>query len=116
MRLGGSGEAVVTLAGDFPAGYAGYTIRAVPALLKDAAAASPFTVTSGAFTRLAEYRLPAADVHMGTGLISSFSFLLTNSSTGYLPAGESAVFFRDEYVGSTRFDGLSSARCRTVSR
>ncbi len=61
------------------------------------------------------FSLPVAEAHFGTGLQSSFSFVLKNSEQLHLPGGDANIYKSGEYVGRFRFEGISSGRSRVIS-
>ena len=104
IRMNGDGKAALTLYGQLPRPFAGYLLRAAPATLADSDNAHSFPVTAGSVAKLAEFILPAREEQFGIGLTTSFSSILTNKSTVYLPAGEASIFRNNEYVGRARFE------------
>jgi hypothetical protein len=64
---------------------------------------------------LADYLIPFSDEQYREGIFNRLSGVMTNSSSRYLPPGESTVFRRGVYLGKFRFDGLSSGRSGVVS-
>jgi hypothetical protein len=115
LRLGGNGDALVTLYGQLPSTFAGYLLRASPAGLAGMATAPAYPVSGGALARLGEYRLPVRDAHFGEGVRSIFSFEMTNPTPAHLPGGEASLFRSGEFWGRFRFEGISSGRSRKVS-
>ena len=114
LRLNNDGNALLTLYGQLPGGFAGYLLQASPAALADNPAAPAFPVSAGSLARLAEYRLSVREQRFGAGLRSAFSFEVTNSSTVHLPAGEATLYRNGEFWGQFRFEGISSGRSRRV--
>src|SRR5512133_1276307 len=115
IYLNGSGSARVNLSGHFPGTFAGYLLQAAPALLADSATAVGTPVQSGPAAGVVNYTLPASEELFGTGVVSSFSFALTNPGQAHLPAGDANIYRNGEYVGRLRFEGLSSGRMRKLA-
>ena len=64
---------------------------------------------------LASYRLPITDEHFTEGLFNQFSCVVTNTAAQYLPPGDSGLFRNGTYLGTFRFEGISSGRSKAVS-
>jgi hypothetical protein len=110
------GSALVTLYGKVPALFDGYKLHVSSASLAGAAAASPVVpAAAGQRARLAEYRMSIDEERLGNGLLPSFAFMLKNSTSAHLPAGEAAFFRAGEYWGTVRFAGMSSGRSTKIS-
>ena len=114
LRLNGDGNAQLTLMAQLPANFDGYLLQISPGALADNTAMQARPAVAGPSGRLAEYRLPTREEQFGTGVRSSFSFVLTNSGNSHLPAGEAALYRNGEYWGKFRFEGLSSGRSRKI--
>jgi len=115
IRMNGDGKAALTLYAELPRPFAGYLLRAAPATLADSDNVHSFPVTVGSVAKLAEFIFQVKEEQFGSGLTNSFSSILTNKSTVYLPAGEASIFHNNEYVGRARFSGISSGRSRRIS-
>jgi hypothetical protein len=115
MYLDGGGTAQVHLSGLFNGTFSGYLLQASPAPLAERDIARVFQVNSGPATRLASFRLPVTEEHFGTGIQSSFSYVLKNSEQMHLPSGDANLYKSGEYVGRFRFEGISSGRSRSIS-
>ena len=115
MYLDGSSIAQVHLSGLFSGAFSGYLLQASPATLAERDTARVFPVNSGPAARLASFRLPVSEAQFGSGLQSSFSFVLENSGQLHLPGGDANIYNNGEYVGRLRFAGISSGRSRKVS-
>jgi hypothetical protein len=116
MYLDGSSTAQVHLSGLFSEGFSGYLLLASPATLAELGTARVYPVNSGPAARLASFGLPVSEAQFGSGLQSSFSFVLKNSGQLYLPGGDANIYNNGEYVGRLRFAGISSGRSRAISR
>ena len=116
MYLEGSSTAQVHLSGLFSEGFSGYLLLASPSTLAELDTARVYPVHSGPAARLASFSLPVSEAEFGSGLQSSFSFVLKNSGQLYLPGGDANIYKNGEYVGRLRFAGISSGRSRTISR
>lgn len=64
---------------------------------------------------LASYRLPLTEEQHTEGIFNRFSGKITNNTSQYLPPGDSGLYRDGTYVGTFRFDGISSGRSRVVS-
>jgi hypothetical protein len=115
IHLDDSHTAHLQLSGLFSEAFSGYLLQAAPAQLAEHETIPAFTVPTGPFSRLAEYRLPVSEVRFGKAVQSSFSFSIQNPEQVYLPGGEACLYKNGEYVGRFRFEGISSGRTRTVS-
>lgn len=115
LRLNGDGYAQLTLMGQVPANFDGYLLQSSPGSLADSSATQARPATAGSAGRLAEYRLLTRDEQFGTGVRSSYSFVLTNSGNSHLPSGEAALYRNGEYWGKFRFEGISSGRSRKIA-
>lgn len=115
MYLDGSDNVQLNLSGQFPGAFAGYLLQASPASLAERETARIFPVSSNPTAWLAGFRLPVSGVHFGRDLQGTFSCVLKNSEQLHLPGGEANLYKSGEYVGSFRFEGISSGRTRKVS-
>jgi len=115
IYLNGSGSAQVNLSGLFPGAFAGYLLQASPARLAESTTARLIPVQPGPLPGLGRYTLATTSENFDTGVVSAFSFDLTNAEKFHLPAGEASIYRNGEYVGKTRFEGLSSGRTRKVA-
>jgi hypothetical protein len=114
MYLVGS-NAQVHLSGLFSGPFSGYLLQASPAALAERDTARVYPVNSGPAARVASFSLPVSEAQFGSGLQSSFSFVLKNSEQLYLPGGDANIYNNGEYVGRLRFAGISSGRSRKIS-
>jgi len=115
FRLNGDGHADVSQYGFIPAGFAQYLLKASPASLAESHAAPVIRTVSGRTAKLAEYRLPTKYERFTNSVTADFSCELVNSTNVHLPPGEATVFYKGEYRGKVRFEGMSSARSRKVT-
>ena len=115
IYLNGSGRAQVNLSGQFPGSFAGYLLLASPTLLSDSTTARALPVQSGPAAGLAQYHLTVTEEIFRSGVTSSFSFELKNQEPLHLPAGKANIYRNGEYIGSLRFEGISSGRTRKIA-
>jgi len=115
IRMNDNGKAALTLYGQVPRAFAGYQLRAAPAMLAESTTAHSFPVTAGSIAKLAEFTMASKEEQFDNSLTTSFSSILTNKSAVYLPSGEASIFRDTEYVGHVRFNGISSGRSRRIS-
>jgi len=108
--LNGPDTARLDLYGQLPESVPGYRCFASLASIAESTAATIVPAPSGSRTLLARYTLPVHDQVFGNGVVSSFSFVLNNSSGTHLPTGEATVFRGGDYNGKVRFEGISSGR------
>jgi hypothetical protein len=94
--------------------FAGYLLQVSPAVLAERDTARVFTLQAGPTARIAGFRLPVSEVNFGSGILSSFSFIVKNSEPVYLPGGNASLYRNGEYIGGFRFEGISSGRSRTI--
>jgi hypothetical protein len=115
IRFNGDGIVVVDLSGLLPSAFSGYSIKASPAQLADSASAKVFPAQTGSVARLASFRFPVTEELFRSGVQTSFSCLLNNTSPGHLAAGDASIYRKNEYVGRFRFEGISSGRIKRIS-
>ncbi len=114
LHLTGDGTAQLQLWARITGGWRGYQSRVSGGSLADGGTAETFPVQAGG-TALASYRVAVTEERSVEGIFNRFSGVLTNSTTQYLPPGESGLFRKGAYQGTFVFEGLSSGRSRTVS-
>lgn len=115
LHLSGSGSAQLQLSAKLKTNYSGYLQRVSSGSLAEAGTAATAPAQSGSKTRLAVFQLPISEENYGSGIYNQFSGRLSNSSTQYLPAGETGLYKGGTYLGHFRFEGLSSGRNRVIS-
>ncbi len=115
IHLNGDESAHVHLSGLFSGAFSGYQLQASPAKLADRDSARVFPVSPGPLSGLGSFRLPVTGEHFGTGIQSSFSFVMKNPEQMSLPGGEANLYKNGEYVGRFRFEGISSGRTKVIS-
>jgi hypothetical protein len=115
MYLDDGSTAQIHLSGLFKDAFSGYLLQASPTPLAERDTGRVFHVTPGPAARLADFRLPVAEVHFGRGIQGSFSCVLKNSEKLYLPGGDANLYRNGEYVGRFRFEGISSGRSKSIS-
>ncbi|MDD2732596.1 MAG: hypothetical protein PHF56_01540 [Desulfuromonadaceae bacterium] len=92
----------------------GYQIRVSPGLLAEHDSAETVPAQTGSVV-IANYRLPLADEQYSEGIFQRFTGKITNSSSHYLPPGESGLYRDGAYRGKFRFEGISSGRSTVIS-
>jgi len=115
LHLNGSGTAQLQLFAKVTANHKGYVQKVSAASLSEMAAAAAFPALTGSSAKLALFQLPIEDENYGGGIYNQFSGRLNNTSSQYLPPGESGLYKNGTYLGRFRFEGLSSGRSRVVS-
>lgn len=99
LRLDGSNTAQLALLTEFEP-PAGFGITVIPAAL----AASPLPqsqrVSGGSTLKLAAWQLPVEQEQVHTGPIPTFSLKLRYTGSQPLPAGQVAVYYRGDYLGT----------------
>lgn len=115
LHLSGSGTAQLQLLAKITANYKGYLQRVSAASLSEATGAATFPAVAGGSAKLALFQLPIEEENYGNGIYNQFSGRLNNTSTQYLPPGETGLFKNGAYLGRFRFEGLSSGRSKVVS-
>lgn len=115
LHLTGSGTAKLLFSAKITSNYSGYVHRVSAASLADAGTAGTFTALPGGIARLAAYQLPIEEESYDSGIYNRFSGRLSNTSTQYLPPGETGLYKVGAYLGRFRFEGLSSGRSSVVS-
>jgi hypothetical protein len=114
LNLAGDGAAHLQLSARITGNGRGHQIRVSSGALAESATAETFKVQSGG-TALAGYRLPITDERYSESIFNHFSGRITNSSPQYLQPGETGLFQSGTYLGSFRFEGLSSGRSKVIS-
>ena len=114
LHLSGDGTAKLQLLARMTGSGKGYQIRVSPGSLAESTSADIFPVQPGG-TVLASYLLPVTEERSVEGIFNRFSGVITNSSTIYLPPGDTGLFRGGAYSGKFRFEGLSSGRSRLIS-
>lgn len=115
LRMNGDGYALLTMYGQLPDGFTGYSVHAAPGTLAEGPSLPALSVRHGGDGPLADYRLPVADERFGADLRLAFSVVVTNPGPLHLPAGEATLYRNGEYRGRFRFEGISSERSRRIS-
>jgi len=115
LHLTGSGIAELKLSAKVKANYSGYLQKASAGSLTETATAATFPAQPGSSARLATFQLPMTEENFGSGIYNQFSGRLSNSSSQYLPPGETGLYKGGAYLGRFKFEGLSSGRSRVVS-
>ncbi|HQB39633.1 MAG TPA: hypothetical protein PL053_10205 [Deltaproteobacteria bacterium] len=116
IRLSGIGTAELSLSAGLPNLFKGYTQWAANGTLAQSAALKPVAAGHTSVVKLADHRLPSAEELFPSGATAGFSCLLTNSTANHLPAGEATIFYKGEYRDKLRFEGISSARSRKLTK
>lgn len=115
LHLSGSGTATLQLSAKMTTNYSGYVQRVSSGSLVNTAPAATFPALPGGIARLVAFQLPIAEESYGSGIYNQYSGQLSNTSTQYLPPGETALYKGGTYLGRFRFEGLSSGRKAVVS-
>lgn len=114
LHVTGDGSAHLQLSARITANTRGQLVTVSMGTLAEGAASETFPIKSGAAV-LTDYRLLLTEEHSTEGLFNTFTGTLTNSTPHYLPPGECGLFRGGTYLGSFRFEGMSSGRSRTIS-
>lgn len=114
LHLTGAGSSQLQLFARIPGKINGYQLRVSSGSLAESPGAKTFPVQVGS-TLLSSYDLPITEERYSEGIYNRFSGMMTNSTPYYLPAGDSGLFRRGNYLGKFRFDGLSSGRSKTIT-
>ncbi len=114
MHLMGDGTVKVLLSARITGSTGGNQVRVSSGTLEESGRTEVFPTTAGSAV-LATYRLPITEERSSEGIFNSFSGKILNSSTQYLPPGDSGFFRSGSYLGRVRFEGLSSGRSRVIS-
>lgn len=115
LHLSGSGTAQLQLSAKLTTNYNGYAQRVSAGTLLEADSAATFQAQAGGSAKLSVFQLPIEEENYGSGIYSQFSGRISNTSTQYLPPGETGLYKGGAYLGRFRFEGLSSGRSRLVS-
>lgn len=114
LHLTGDGTAQLHLSARITGNGSGHQTRISPGSLAEAGTAETFPVQAGS-AALVKYSVPLTEELHSGGIFSRFSGVITNSTTNYLPPGESGLFRSGTYLGKFRFEGISSGRSRVIS-
>jgi hypothetical protein len=115
IHLNGDGYAAIQLSGQISGVFTGFLLKASPAQLSDSATAGTISVQPGSVAKLVNFNFPVAEELFRTGIQTGFSCVLNNTSPTHLPAGDASIYRKSEYVGTFRFDGISSGRGKKIS-
>lgn len=113
LYLAKNGEAELQLSAQIKGRLPGHQTRVSPGLLAEYTSAKTVPAQTGNVI-LDSYRLPLINEQYTEGMYHRFSGTLTNSSTRYLPAGDSGLYRDGSYMGTFRFEGISSGRSRVI--
>lgn len=114
LHLAGDGKARMQFSARITGSGRGHKVRVSSGSLAESATAETLPVQSDSAV-LASYRLTITEERYTEGIFNRFSGMITNSSSHYLPPGESGLFRSGAYLGKFIFDGLSSGRSRAIS-
>lgn len=113
LHLNNDGTARLELAALHAMVNRGTQGRVSPAAMEEMRSAESFPISSGR-TTMTRHLLPFTVERSIEGVYFRFSGILTNTTPTYLPPGDGTLFRNGAYLGSFRFDGLSSGRSRTI--
>lgn len=92
----------------------GFKIYVAKGLLNESGKTENFPVQSGSAV-ISNYLLPFDEESSISGIFNRFKGTITNSTSTYLPPGDT-LFFRDgSYLGKFRFEGVSSGRKKIIT-
>lgn len=114
LHLAGDGKAQLQLSARITGSGRGHQLRVSSGALAESATVESLPAQSGSVV-LASYRLPITEERYTEGIFNSFSGMITNSSSHYLPPGETGLFRSGVFLGKFIFNGLSSGRSRAIS-
>lgn len=113
FRLEGGDTLSVTLRGALPRLEKG--ARAAVVLGDVAGAGTPRPARGESPAEVAIYRFPLKKHEFVAAPLSSATFDFTNLSPDRLPAGDAAVFWKGEYLGTVRFPGSAPGETKEVT-
>jgi hypothetical protein len=114
LHIAGNGTAKLHLSARLTGSGRGYQSRVSPGSLAESTSAEIFSLQPGD-TVLASYLVSVKEERSVEGIFNSFSGVITNSSTNYLPPGDTGLYRGGVFSGKFRFEGLSSGRSRLIS-
>lgn len=114
MHLMGDGTVRVQLSARITGNTGAHQVRVSSGLLEESDRSEVFPATTGSAV-LATYRLPVTEERSIEGIFNRFSGTITNTSTQYLPPGDTGLFRTGAYIGRFSFEGISSGRNRVIS-
>lgn len=113
FRLEDGDILTVTIRGDLPQLEKG--ARAAVVLSDIAGAGTPRPARGESPAEVATYRFPLKKRDVIAAPLSSAAFAFTNVSQDRLPAGDAAVFWKGEYLGTVRFPGSAPGETKEVT-
>ncbi|MEI7818320.1 MAG: hypothetical protein WCI45_14135 [Desulfuromonadales bacterium] len=114
LHLTGDGTARLQLNARISGNVQGQQVRVSPGSLSESTTAKSFTALAGS-APLADYILPVTEERFTDGIYNRFSGRLNNNSPHYLQPGEFRLFRSGSYLGTFRFEGISSGRSKVLS-
>lgn len=114
LHLAGDGSARLQLSAQVTGSGRKLQSRVSPGALSGSATAEIFPAAQNGRATVS-YRIPVTEERYIEGIFNHFSGIMTNSTPHYLPPGDSGVFRGGTYIGSFRFEGISSGRSRVIS-
>ncbi len=114
LHLNGDGTALLQLSAQVTANVRGKQLRVSSGSLAESVRAETLQALSGRAV-LSSYLLPITQESYAEGIFNRFSGVITNSSSHYLPPGDSGLLRNGTYLGKFRFEGLSSGRSKSIS-
>lgn len=113
LHLKGDGTARLQLSAQLSSSMRGFQTRVSMMSLADGLGVESFPVRSGSAV-LALYNLPISEDKIMEGVYNGFSGKLTNSTPNYLMTGNLNLLRSGSYLGSLRFEGISSGRSKAI--
>jgi hypothetical protein len=114
LDLKGDGTARLQLSAQLSSSMRGFQTRVSMMSLADGLGIESFPARSGSVV-LALYNLPVSEDKIMEGVFNGFSGKLTNSTPHYLMSGNLNLLRSGSYLGSFRFEGISSGRSKVIS-
>lgn len=113
LRLDGTGTAQLALLTEFEP-PTGFGITVIPAALTASPLPQGQTAPGTTTLKLAAWQLPLEQEQVRTGPIPAFSLKLRYTGSQPLPAGQVAVYYRGDYLGTTPLVPLSADNTLTL--
>ncbi len=115
FRLDREGEVRISVRGVVPPMDKGAAVVVIPALMTDNFAGRPVTLGSLSQPVISESTFPVENaIFAAASARPTLSFFTTNTSQGNLPPADVSCYYRGEYLGRFRFEGLPKGESKNI--
>lgn len=115
FRIEREGELVVTQKAVYPTNSKISAVDVIPALTTDVSASPRLHVGAGAQSIVGSWQFPLENLLHKKTAQETVSYHFTNTSKVFIPAGDAACFYKGEYFGRFRFNGLGPGEKMNVA-